>query len=70
MQSRGGTARIEAIGLLPEFQGEGHGADVLTRKVKKAFATGASRVRIRSAAGVSPGVLKLFQGQGFKVAAR
>ena len=66
MQSRGGTARIEALGLLPEFQGEGLGADVLTRIVEKAFATGAGRVRIRSTTAVSDSVLKLFQGQGFK----
>ena len=69
MQSSGGTARIEALGLLPEFQGEGLGADILTRIVEKALATGARRLLIGSSINVTPAVLKLFQNQGFKAPA-
>ena len=66
IQLRGGAARIESLGLLPEFQGEDLGADGLTRMVETAFATGASRVRINSNADIAPRVIKMLEGQGFR----
>lgn len=67
MLDKGGVAQIVAIGLLPEFKGEGLGRDMLTRLVEKAFATGAARVRISSRAAVPESVIKLFQSQGFRL---
>ena len=46
MRARGGSVRIKAFGLFPEFSGEGLGSSLLTRMIEKSFATGSSTRRI------------------------
>ena len=67
MSTKGGAARIEAFGLIPEFMGEGLGSSLLTRMVEKCFATGASKVTLRSDEQLPTAVLEICRRQGFRV---
>jgi ribosomal protein S18 acetylase RimI-like enzyme len=67
MNSKGGAARIEAFGLLPEFSGEGLGSSLLTRVVEKCFATGAASVTLKSEIGLPLELIEICRRQGFRV---
>ncbi len=64
-----GTARIKALGLFPEYKGDGLGAAFLTRMIEKALATGAHSVTVRTSADLSKETLQMFRSQGFRVLA-
>jgi hypothetical protein len=65
MQARGGTARVTALGLLPEFAEDELGPSLLTRVVEKVLATGADTVSIQPDQFSEGSVLNLFRSQGF-----
>jgi len=65
MQARGGTARVTALGLLPEFAEDELGPSLLTRVVEKVLATGADTVSIQPDQFNDGAVLNLFRSQGF-----
>ena len=61
------SVRIKALGLFPEYAGEGLGSALLTRMVEKALATGAHSVTVRTSAELSKETLQMFRAQGFRV---
>lgn len=61
------SVRIKALGLFPEYAGEGLGSALLTRMVEKALATGAHSVTVRTSADLSKETLQMFRAQGFRV---
>jgi len=61
------TVRIKALGLFPEYAGEGLGSALLTRMVEKALATGAHSVTVRTSTELSKDALQMFRSQGFRV---
>lgn len=65
MQPRGGTAKVSALGFLPEFLDDGLGPNLLTRVVEKALATGAEKVTIESKRYTDASALNIFRSQGF-----
>ena len=65
MQSKGGTAKVVALGLMPEFIGDDLGPDLLTRVIEKVLATGAERITIESERLTDPVVSRLLRSQGF-----
>ncbi len=67
MRSTGGSVRIKAFGLFPEFSGEGLGSSLLTRMMEKSFATGADRVTLRTGKELALEVTAMFRNQGFRM---
>jgi RimJ/RimL family protein N-acetyltransferase len=67
MRAKGGSVRIKAFGLFPEFSGEGLGSSLLTRMIEKSFATGADRVILRTGQELRPEIRTMFRNQGFQI---
>ena len=67
MTAKGGVARFNSFGLLPEFVGEGLGSVLMTRMVEKAFATGASKLTMSTARDLPPAMLRICRSQGFRI---
>ena len=67
MRATGGSVRIKAFGLFPEFSGEGLGSSLLTRMIEKSFATGADRVTLRTSQELPPEMTTMFRNQGFRI---
>jgi len=67
MRVAGGSVRINAFGLFPEFSGEGFGSSLLTRMIEKSFATGADRVTLRTGQELLSEVTTMFRNQGFRI---
>ena len=67
MRATGGSVRIKAFGLFPEFAGEGLGSSLLTRIIEKSFATGADRVVLRTTQLLPPEMTTVFRNQGFRI---
>ena len=67
MRATGGSVRIKAFGLFPEFSGEGLGSSLLTRMVEKSFATGADRVALRTSQELPLEMTTMFRNQGFRI---
>ena len=67
MRATGGSVRIKAFGLFPEFSGEGLGSSLLTRMIEKSFATGADRVTLRTGQELPLEMATMFRNQGFRI---
>ena len=66
MRATGGSVRIRAFGLLPEYGGEGLGAILLTRMAEKGLATGAETISVQASQPFSEAMLTLLTRQGFR----
>ena len=67
VRATGGSARIKAFGLFPEFSGEGLESSLLTRMIEKSFASGADRVTLRMSSELPPEMTQTFRHQGFRI---
>jgi len=62
-----GSVEIAAFGLLPAFVGLGLGGTLLTRAVRRAWDSGASRVWLHTCSLDHPNALRAYQARGFRV---
>lgn len=67
VRATGGSARIKAFGLFPEFSGEGLESSLLTRMIEKSFAAGAERVTLRTGSELPSEMTQVFRNQGFRI---
>jgi GNAT superfamily N-acetyltransferase len=67
MRTAGGSVRLKAFGLLPEFEGDEISSAILTRIAEKAFAKGAMELTLRTGEVLPDRTLLMFRQQGFRV---
>ena len=62
-----GAVEIAHIGLLPQFIGKGLGGYLVTQAVERAWAIGASRVRLNTCSLDHPAALSNYRARGFRI---